>query len=245
MYTFVDVGAKDGIQECWKNVLNVKKIGFEPNESELNTARGFDIVYPFAVFSFDGKATLYITKNSGCSSLLHPKNDFIESFYPYQAHNFRVQRQIEVEAKRLDSILQTSKNQKFFIKIDAQGAEWHILTGASNKVLPRTIGIELECRTFPFYKKEAPLHSIISYLSDKGFILRELRNISYYEGEQVEFNAFFTLPIKNDENLEHIRFYEQIIGLKEPKLCAFSNNEEAKQKISKEDIEALKKAYGK
>lgn len=172
----VDVGARGGIDPRWQSFHSrINATAFEPDPvecSELNSRK-----YPYAVrylpvalgATNDELATLYITKQPGCSSTLRPNIELV-SRYPY-GHAMEVVNTIPVTLQRMDSVLTVQPD---VIKIDTQGTELHILRGAG-ALLDRTIAVELEVEFVEQYVDQPLFADVDAFMRSKGFTLRGLR----------------------------------------------------------------------
>ena len=76
------------------------------------------------------------------------------------------------------------------IKIDVQGLEYEVLTGFGD-LLENCIGIELESHVYPLYHGQKMLADLIPFLADRGLKLAKMQSQGWFEGTQLEFNAWF------------------------------------------------------
>jgi hypothetical protein len=77
------------------------------------------------------------------------------------------------------------------IKIDVQGFEYEVLLGFGH-LLADCLGIELETHFYPIYKGQKLIGDIVSLLDDFDFVLRALKHVPNFDGDAIEFDAFFT-----------------------------------------------------
>ena len=222
--TYIDIGASYGLPFKWEqftgnplfNLILVEPGEFWANELERRYPRA--TVVPYALGDKNGRATLNIAAARSCSSLLEPNMEFLQRF-PI-SKGFRVVDTEQVDIYRYEDIAaREGIRQPNFIKIDVQGFEYEVLEGFG-KILDDVLCIELECHLVPIYKNEKTLTEINSYLETRGFYLRHLDNVGAFEGQVVEFNAYF---VKKPEALldarqqEMITWWEGVNHIPEPK----------------------------
>jgi hypothetical protein len=96
-----------------------------------------------------------------------------------------------------------------FIKVDTQGFDIEVLKGFGDS-LDHVIGIEIETRTQKLYEGEPLLSDLLKFMSNKGFILRDLRPASRFDHELLEFDAFFSKDpkISTDEQIPLIALWD-------------------------------------
>lgn len=119
----------------------------------------------------DGEAIINISKNSVSSSILDidklsvdivPETEYISKE--------------KIKINRLDTFLkQINFNERFFLKIDAQGFESRILKGAEG-CLNNIYAVELESSYVPLYKEEKLFDEMKTFIESKGFYLSSLEN---------------------------------------------------------------------
>lgn len=115
-------------------------------------------------FSFCGKESgtveLHTGENHHRSSLFTPEK-------------WSLSNKVSVPVERLDTIVgkNTFPSENLLIKIDTEGAEMDVLSGAGN-VLRSASAVILETSVRPRYKEEEgkdPFGEIVSFMHDKGF----------------------------------------------------------------------------
>jgi len=177
----VDIGARFGLPSHWAalgSLLDV--VAFEPDPKEASRLEqafrtsGVAVeVVSAAVWDSEGRHTLYLTRNPGCSSLFPPRAVFLAEFP--DAERFDVVANVDVATQLLDSALPDPAGRPCrFIKIDAQGGALAILAGAS-RALETTIGLEIEVEMAPMYEGEPLFGDVDAFLRAKGFELVDLR----------------------------------------------------------------------
>jgi len=140
-------------------------------------------VFPEAIASQHGEATLYVTAEPGMSSLLEPDVRIARRFC--LGNKFRVEATINVPTVPLDdAATQYGFGDACFLKLDTQGTELDILKSGSRIVRESVLGVHVECLFHPFYKGQALFGDVDAYLRARGFVLvslsrTNLRRASY------------------------------------------------------------------
>jgi FkbM family methyltransferase len=196
---YCDVGALWGVEndEIWElnNSGRLQIVGFEPNAAEcerLNTLhRGRGRFYPYCLGDKDGEQILYKTRFGACSSLLKPNVSLLAGFKAYRPL-LEVEAEIPMRCARYDTLQVTEKTPSVdFLKCDTQGFEYQVLSGFGQS-LENVIGIELETHSKPIYDGQKLFGELVTFLTERGFILRDLRPTLPFEYDLFEFDAFFS-----------------------------------------------------
>jgi FkbM family methyltransferase len=170
----IDIGANKGqFTIAARNILRPAVVhSFEPlpdvvHALERNCARYPEVnVHPFAVGAEDGTATLHVNAHSQSSSLLPIGERHLQAFP--QAREIR---ELSVEVRRLDSILDRSELAgPVLMKIDSQGFEVPVLKGARG-VLDCIDLIVAETSFAPMYEGEVPFVGLLEHLHELKFEL--------------------------------------------------------------------------
>lgn len=175
-----DVGANTGqfAQALREDGFHGRIVSFEP----LAEARGkllsaskkdplWEVAPQGAIGSEDGEIAIHVANNSVSSSVLNMLHAHAEI-----APNSRYVGSERVPLWRLDSVA----NKYFqpgsvpFLKIDTQGYEDRVLTGA-NRVLDRFVGVQLEMSLIPLYEGQCLFSEMIDRLQSAGFELWAIR----------------------------------------------------------------------
>lgn len=119
----------------------------------------------------DGEAIINISRNSVSSSIL----DIDELSIDIVPETQYISKE-KIKVNRLDTFLkEINFNERFFLKIDAQGFESRILKGVEG-CLNNIYALELESSYVPLYKEEKLFDEMKTYIESKGFYLSSLEN---------------------------------------------------------------------
>jgi FkbM family methyltransferase len=177
----VDIGANKGQFSLMLLGVSpkIEVIAFEPLPKAAkiftNLFRGYQRVsiLQYAIGSENGTSAIHVANRSDSSSLLaitknqtehFPGTDEVDSFL--------------VETRTLDSIIDShSIMRKSLLKIDVQGFEMEVLLG-SEKLLSSFQYVYVECSFVELYEGQALANQIVSWLTERGFVLRGIYNAS-------------------------------------------------------------------
>ncbi|MBB5712784.1 FkbM family methyltransferase [Sphingomonas xinjiangensis] len=115
-----------------------------------------------AAGSAPGRASINVSADSVCSSLLKPTASLIDAIPTAQ-----IVKQIEVEVIRLDAV-DLPKSSRIALKLDVQGFEKQALEGAS-ALLSRIAFLEMELALEPGYEGAYTLSSALPEIEALGF----------------------------------------------------------------------------
>ncbi len=174
----VDIGCSGTLNSKWAPIENaINFSGFDPNQEECSRLAALPMKFrsvtyhPYAVAGHDGPATLYLTKSKYCYSLLKPDTEWLRRFSFYELLELVGEEPVSVV--KLSSIKEFQNVDLDILKIDAQGMELEILSGAG-KLLDDAIYVETESGFTPNYIKESTQAQVDEYMRSKGFLLFDL-----------------------------------------------------------------------
>jgi FkbM family methyltransferase len=193
----VDVGAAGGLSDDWSSLRRPRvSVMFEPNaDAARELHRGVPererrIVVESALAEAPGRRTLYQTASLQCWSLLEPNHALLAGYSIGPA--FRVRGTTEVEVTTYaDLHAQGRVPVPDVLKVDVQGYEHEVLTGFG-PLLGACLGVQLEAHVRPIYSGQRLLGDLVELLAGQGLGLRRLVPTGKFDGDLVEFDAWFT-----------------------------------------------------
>jgi len=219
---YFDVGARSGVRQPWRTLARfglVKAFGFEPDEAEcarLNRKFRWIKVFPFALGDCSGTATLYMTRNPGCASLLKPNMKALLD-EPVGSW-FEVEESVGITTITMaDAVDLNDLPSPDYIKLDVQGYEFKVLKGAEG-LLENTLCLELETHFKEIYQDETLFWDIKEYLESLGFRLVLIRPSGMFVHEMMEADCFFVRysPDLSVEQKAKIDFWKWINRVPKP-----------------------------
>lgn len=194
--TFIDIGANRGqfALVARRHFPDSVIFSFEPLKEPAEVFRRVfahdarTTLYELAIGPEETESIIHVSKADDSSSLL-PITALQNELYPGTSEK----ETRSIFEKPLDTILSPSDIQTpAFLKIDVQGYEKNVLEGCKSLLLLFSY-ISVECSFVELYTGQALAHEVISYLSNKGFILRNVYNIDKDKnGISVQGDFLFT-----------------------------------------------------
>lgn len=180
---------------------------------------------PLALSKVEEKATLYVTKFPGCSSLYPPSTNYINRFVRY-SESLKISSLIDVQTTTLESFLETETGKQIdFLQLDVQGAELDVLAGASKFLDNSVLGIVTEVEFTEMYVSQPLFGDIDVYLRNKGFTLfdfgemrrdyrREVPILSTkHPGQLIWTDAFYFRDLLRCDLNSHLKTPEKLLKL--------------------------------
>lgn len=134
----------------------------------------------------EGELAMNICVASDCGSLLKPVAGLLEGS--------TVVGQQMVPVRRLDRLWPDlcRPGEKVFLKLDVQGYEKKILTGAG-ACLDQVLGVQMEMSVMPFYEGQPNWEEMLQFMRLKGFVLWkiELGTRDPRTGREFELDGIF------------------------------------------------------
>lgn len=182
----VDVGAAGGVDTGWQTLpANARVLAFEPDEAECRRLSGLptrpdgpQVEYiPAALGAARGFAPFFRTVQPHCSSNLRPMEELGDRFPTLQA--MAVASETQIALVTLDEWCRDAGVEYVdFIKLDTQGTELDILSGARG-VLPTTLILETEVEFNPLYESQPLFGHVDAHLRANGFELWGLEALNH------------------------------------------------------------------
>lgn len=182
--TVADIGSVGGLHRRWACLADrLITINFDPLDPRESTesARFF----PYLIGDQEGEASLKVTRRATMSSTLSPNRDFFASFWDKPSHT-EVLKEIVAPMTRLDPLLQCEGLTPDAIKIDVQGGEAAVLSGATQSLRRSVLLAEIECSFAARYAGQESLDQIIARMRDLGFALLDVRRLKRYRYQNRE-----------------------------------------------------------
>lgn len=170
----LDVGANTG--QFSKKIIEAgfdkKVISFEPLSSaypmlleNAKSVKNWEVFDRGAVGDMDGNIDINISMNSHSSSILQVNKQHTDAA-PSAAF---IDRE-SVPIRKLDSLADKfSAYQRILLKIDTQGFEKNVLSGATQLLKDKVKVIQLEMSLLPLYDGVMPFEQMVTYLHQLGF----------------------------------------------------------------------------
>ncbi len=175
--TCIDVGANVGQFSALVAYLhpNAKIFAFEPIPGACRRLRSAlpesrVRLYPLAVGKAPGSAELHVTNRSDSSSLLRPGTGQKRAFDVHAVGTLPVQVQPVGDVLSAADLVRPC-----LMKIDVQGGELDVLTGAAN-LLKDIDYIYVELSYVGLYDEQPLATQVMTHLFEKGYCLRGVHN---------------------------------------------------------------------
>ncbi len=179
--TLADIGAAGGLQQRWAPVsARVNALLFEPRESgEGVIQHGRNRIFPVALGAAAGTATLNVTKMVNMSSLRQPNMALLRRIRKKCVQAAVVSHQT-VALDSLDALLEREQLQVDALKIDTQGTELEILSGAQHALQESVVLAEVEVSFIERYVGQATAATLIGWMQQRDFQLIEIYRLKRY-----------------------------------------------------------------
>lgn len=177
--TLVDIGAAGGIPPRWRGLQGrLLTIGFEPHRTNFERLEpdSSHIYLNTALLAEEKTVPFYLTSKLQCSSILRPNLETLERF-PDQTR-WDVVDVEEVRGESLDRALAANGVAGVdFLKLDAEGAELEILSGAAETLARNVVGVEVEVRFAAVHHDQPYFADVDVFLRRADFELIDLRRV--------------------------------------------------------------------
>jgi len=177
--TIIDVGANTGqfAESVLHGGFKGRIVSIEPLSSAFSILQKKTLhrhnweALQMALGDFDGESTINVSRNSASSSILPIKEEHLAA-----APESRYISTEIIKVSKLDSIFNQfidAGREKVFLKIDTQGFEKNVITGAELS-LQHIDGVQLEMSLVELYEGEPTFLQMISLMESYGFMLFSL-----------------------------------------------------------------------
>jgi FkbM family methyltransferase len=173
---YVDAGARGGLQGPWAEIKDERLyvVAFEPDPDEaLRGKSNFEVV-DSALWSHAGVVDIHLARVPPTSSIHPPNWPLLERFPPQHFEPRTTVRVAPVRCETLDSALGRLGRHADFLKIDTQGAEYEILTGAVESLDQDVFAVIAETWTTEVHKGQRLTGEILSFMAARGFGLFDM-----------------------------------------------------------------------
>lgn len=126
---------------------------------------------PLALSNIEGKATLYVTKYPGCSSLYPPSEEYIKRFSG-NSELIELKSTVDLSTTTLENFCKTEDIKEIdFLHLDVQGAELKVLQGAGGILNHSVLGLVTEVEFTELYASQPLFSDVDIYLRNQGLTL--------------------------------------------------------------------------
>ena len=173
-----DIGSAGGLHRRWLPLRNhVTAVLFDPLDQSTGSER--DRYFPVAIAGSKGQARLHVTKRVSMTSTLLPNVESLRRFWDKPGHT-TVVRTIEVPTDSLDNLMQANGIALDAIKIDVQGGEYEILTGARSVFANSLFLAEVEVSFFERYAGLRTFGDVVALMRESNFDLIDISRLKRY-----------------------------------------------------------------
>ena len=176
----IDGGARYGLHPTWNELRGIAQFHlFEMDPLEADRLRRkyqndpTITVYPIGLYREDTTLKFTVNEHRALNSLFEVHDEVLKR-NEYMVQAFTPVEVKEVQVRSLDSLFHGKP--VHFLKLDVEGAEYDVLSGASKILRSSILAVRAEVLFSPVYKGAAPFGDVNRLLLDEGF---ELLNLDY------------------------------------------------------------------
>lgn len=126
---------------------------------------------PLALSNTEGKATLYVTKYPGCSSLYPPSEEYIKRFSG-NSELIELKSTVDLSTTTLEKFCKAEGIKEIdFLHLDVQGGELNVLQGADGILNNSVLGLMTEVEFTEIYTGQPLFSDVDIYLRNQGLTL--------------------------------------------------------------------------
>ena len=212
----IDVGAykgapEDSTPEFARAFPHIPVYAFEPLQETFyvlkKNVRQYNNVEPICCALSDkiGEGSINVTSVSHSSSLLEINDEAVNQLKNKYSEVLAFAKTEPIHMNTLDAFVEERGISAIgILKIDTQGGELAVLSGASNS-LQKTALIVLEMNNHETYVNAPKYYEVDAFLREKGFVLYDLIPSIYEKGKLYEFDAIYA----NKNRMNYINQTEQ------------------------------------
>ena len=213
-----DVGSAGGLKDRWAPARSlVSAMLFEPRDGGEPRRQGRDTLYPVALGSGPGRATLNVTALANMSSTLTPNAALLDTFRKKGAHT-KVTGTLDMPVDTLDAIAAREGRRVDAIKVDTQGSELAILEGARACLASSVLLAEVEISFFERYVGQPLLRDVEGFMRQAGFELIDLYRLKRYRS--ANRSDVRNVSLGHGQRAGRLAYGDALFLLPEPKLVA-------------------------
>lgn len=196
---FYDIGARGGAHDIVDPIASlVSVVGFEPDKNECDRIKNSEElasryasleVLPVALSDDEKQVTLHLVSSATNHSLLPPNVSFVDRYNMNEKWTL-----VGIEqwhATTLDRLIfpEAESNREFvpaeFLKIDTQGTEFEILSGARRTLLEQTVAVVTEVSFAEIYEGQKLFSEVELLMRDLGFTFYGFSNGPHSRSKKV------------------------------------------------------------
>jgi FkbM family methyltransferase len=173
-----DIGSAGGLHRRWTPIrANVSAVLFDPLDQSVGSER--DRYFPVAVAEGPGQTRIHVTKRVSMTSSLLPNKPLLARFWDKPDHT-EIVSTLDVPTDSLDRVMETNGIALDVIKIDVQGGEFAILSGARKSLASSICLAEVEVSFLERYFGLRTFDAVIGLMRESGFELIDVSRIKRY-----------------------------------------------------------------
>ena len=185
----IDAGAREGFHPLFQEMAPLLHlVGFEPDAQECQrlqaqSQKQFDFrsvrYLPYALGAQDHEQALYLCQSPGASALSKPNRVFINRFP--NPTRYDLAHTTPVVIRSLNALYREKMLPPCvdILKLDTQGSELNILTGATELLSQQVIAVEVEVLFARLYESQPFFRDVDAFLTTQGFSLFKLRRLEW------------------------------------------------------------------
>jgi len=191
-FGLVDIGAYGGLEPEWHRLRDdIRVISFEPDERDACASNVPEdwVRLQKIVAHQSADLQFYVAREAGKSSTLRPNFDALNVFPEVQRFATVQEARIPgAQVTTLDAALRESgAADPDFLKIDVQGAELAVLSGAQACLTESLVAMKVEVGFFPIYSGQCLFPDVDEYVRSYGFQIMDLRRVYWKHKSYADF----------------------------------------------------------